>query len=52
MGAHVFRQGLLGRMADIQTAKIDSNSEGNAFFQSSRNSLHGDTPQSYGKMGW
>jgi len=43
VGAHVLRQGLLRRVADIKTTEIDSYGEGNAFFQSADSGLH-ETP--------
>lgn len=51
MGAYVFGETFLGRMANVQTAKIDSNDHGNAFFQASGDNLHG-TPHGLRKIGW
>jgi hypothetical protein len=50
---YVFRQALLGRMADVQTAKIYSYGQGNTLFQSVRDGLH-ETPHGLtqnGRMG-
>lgn len=40
MDAHVFREALLRRMADIQTAEVYSNCQGNTLFQTVGNRLH------------
>jgi hypothetical protein len=49
MGAHVFREALLRRMADIQTAQIYSHHQGNALFQPVGNCLH-RTPRCLGEL--
>ena len=40
VAANVFRDALLRRLADIQTAEIHSNCQGNAWFQPARDGLH------------
>jgi hypothetical protein len=40
VGTYVFGETLLGRMANVQTAEIDSYGQGNAFFQAAGDSLH------------
>jgi len=50
VGAHVFGQGLLRWVADIETAEIDSYGKGNAFFHTARNGLH-ETPHGLAQNG-
>ena len=41
VGAHVFGEALLRRMANIETAEIHSNGQGNALLHSADDGLHG-----------
>jgi hypothetical protein len=47
---HVFCKALLRRVTDIETAEIDSYSQGNAFFQSAGDGLH-ETPHGLAQYG-
>ena len=40
VAAYIFRDAFLRGLADIQAAEIDSYCQGNAWFQSARDSLH------------
>jgi hypothetical protein len=51
MGTYVFSETFLGRMANVQTAEIDSDGKGNTFFQTAGDGLHG-TPHGLRKIGW
>lgn len=48
VGAYVFRESLLGAIADVETTKIHANSERSAFFRTVRNRLH-KTPHDMSK---
>src|SRR5260370_20998816 len=50
VAAHIFRDSLLRRMADIQAAEIHSYCQGYTPFQPARDGLHSDTPLTYGTL--